>query len=130
MLIEDRRTAHAERINNTRNLIVLKCGDIVMDRTVIKSNRKREKVAKLSYAVRGPYHIIRTTSHGSYFVRKLHQPDCPELKFMVYDLYPLRPSLKPCKPVDSTDTWYLNQSHAPLINPLKKTLYIELYNDK
>ena len=49
---------------------------------------------------------------------------------MAYDLYPLTPSLKPCKPVDSTDTRYLNQSHTPIANPLKKALHIELYNEK
>ena len=42
---------------------------------------------------------------------------------MAYNLYPLLPSLKPCEPcepVDTIDTQYLNQSHIPLINPLKK----------
>ena len=49
---------------------------------------------------------------------------------MVYDLYPLPLSLKPCEPVDTTDTWYINQPHDDLVNPLKKVLYIELYNEK
>ena len=49
---------------------------------------------------------------------------------MAHDLYPLPPSLKPCEPVDSTDTRYFNQMHSPLINPLKKALDIELYNEK
>ena len=71
IIIEDHRTPHAERINNTRNLVVLKPGDIVMGRTFIQSDKKKEKVAKLSYAVRGPYQAIRATSHGSYFEMKL-----------------------------------------------------------
>ena len=49
---------------------------------------------------------------------------------MAYDLYPLPPSLKPCEPVDTTDTRYLNQSRIPIINHLKKALHIELYNEK
>ena len=49
---------------------------------------------------------------------------------MAYDLYPLPPSLKPCEPVDTTDTRYLNQSHTPITNHLKKALHIELYNEK
>ena len=49
---------------------------------------------------------------------------------MAYDLYPLLPSLKPCETVDKTYTQYLDQSHAPIINPLKKALHIELYNTK
>ena len=130
ILIEDRRTAHAERINNNRNVVVLEPGGIVMARTAIQSNKRKEKVAKLCYAVRGPYQIIRTTGHGSYFVRKLHRPDAPELKFMAYDLYPLPPALKPCEPVDRNDTRYLNQSHEPIANPLKKAHHIELFNEK
>ena len=39
ILIEDRRTAHAERINNNRNVVVLEPGDIVMARTAIQSNK-------------------------------------------------------------------------------------------
>ena len=74
-----------------------------MARTAIKSNLAKHKVAKLSYSVRGPYQIVRHTGLGRYFVRKLHKPDNPEVKFMAYDLYPLPPSLKPCEPVDTTD---------------------------
>ena len=63
-------------------------------------------------------------------MRKLHKLDSPELKFIAYHLYPLHPSLKPCEPIDTTDTRYLNQSHTPVTNPLKKGLHIELYNEK
>ena len=49
---------------------------------------------------------------------------------MTYDLYLLPPPLKPCEHVDSTDTCYLNQTYAPLVNPLKRALDIELYNGK
>ena len=101
-----------------------------MARTAIQSNNQKVKVAKLCYAVRGPYQIIRTTGHGSYFEQKLHRPDSLELKCMAYDLYPLPPSLKPCEPVDTTNTRYLNQSHSLFTNPLKKLLDIELYNEK
>ena len=85
---------------------------------------------KLFYKVRGPYQIIHTTGHGIYFVRKLNMPNSPELKFMAYDLYLLLPSLKPCETVDTTYTQYMDQSHAPIINSLKKALRIELYNTK
>ena len=49
---------------------------------------------------------------------------------MVYHLYPLPPSLKPCESIDTTDTRYLNQTHAPLVNLFKKAFHIELYNEK
>ena len=39
MLIEDNRTAHAEHINNNRNIVVLEPDDIVMARTAIQSNK-------------------------------------------------------------------------------------------
>ena len=120
MLIEDRRTAHIERINNSRNFVAFQAGDIVMDQTAIQSNLAKNKVAKLSYYVRGPYQIVRHTGFESYYVRKLNKPDSPELKCMSYDLYHLPPSLKPCEPVDTTDSRYLNQQHSPLVNPLKK----------
>ena len=55
ILIEDRRIAHAERINNSKNLVVLHTGNIVMARAAIQSNLAKNKVAKLSYSVRGPY---------------------------------------------------------------------------
>ena len=129
ILTEDCQTAHAKRINNSKNLILLKAGDIVMARTSIQSDQSKNKVAKLSYSVRGPFQIIRKTGLDSYFVRKLDKPDSPELKFMAHDIYPLPPSLKPYEPVDSTDTRYLNQTHAPLVNPLKKSLHINLYNE-
>ena len=48
---------------------------------------------------------------------------------MAYDVYPLPHSLKPCEPVDTTDTRYLNQSYTPVANPLKKALHVELYNE-
>ena len=98
--------------------------------TAVQSNLAKNKVAKLSYSVRGSYQIVRHTGFGSYFVRKLHKPDSPELKFMAYDMYPLPPSLKQCEPVDKNYSRYLNQQHTPLVNPLKKVLHIELYNEK
>ena len=101
-----------------------------MAKTAIQGDKTKNKVAKLCYAVRGSYHILRNTSHGSYFVKKLHKSYSRELKFMAYDFHPFPLSLKPYKPIDTTDTRYLKQSHTPLTDPLKKALYIELYNEK
>ena len=128
--IEDRRTSHTERINSSRNLVVFQAGDIVMARTSIQSNLSKNKVAKISYSDRGPYQIVHHTGFGSYYVRKLHKPDSPELKFVAYDLYSLPPSLKPYEPVDTTDIRYLNQTDSPLANPLKRALHIELYDKR
>ena len=121
ILIEDRRIVHAERINNSRNLVVLQASDIVIFRTAIQSNLSKNKGAKLSYSirVRGPYQIIRDKEFISYFVRNLNKSDSPELKLMAYDLHPLSPSLNPYGPVDSIYTHYLNQIHALLVNNFK-----------
>ena len=59
ILIEDRRTAHDERIDNSTNNVVLHTGDIVMDLTAIQINLSKNKVAKLSYSARVPFQIIR-----------------------------------------------------------------------
>ena len=128
-LIEDRRIAHAERINDSRNIIVLYTDDIVMARTAIQNDLSKHQVAKLSYSIRDLFQTIRNTGFGSHFDRKLNKPDSPELKFVAYYLRPLPPSLKPCESIDSIDLRYLNHVHAPLVNPLKKTLDIKLYND-
>lgn len=68
ILIEDRRVKHAERINNNRNIITYKAGDLVMTRTEVQSDAKYGRVGKLSYQVSGPFRIIRYPDHGSYFV--------------------------------------------------------------
>ena len=67
MLIENSRTDHAKHIHSSRNLVVLKPGDIVMIRTAIQSDKSQNKIAKICYAVRYTYHIIRNTGHGSYY---------------------------------------------------------------
>ena len=74
-----------------------------MARTAIQSDASTNRVAKLSYQVRGPFRFVKCTGRGSYLVRKLYKPDCLEIKFMATDLYPLPPSLKLCEPVDSSD---------------------------
>ena len=103
-------------------------GDLVMARAAVQSDKSKDKVAKLSYVVRGPFQIKRGSGWGGYIVRKLTKPDSSELKFMSEDVYTLPPSLKPCEPVDGLDTRYLNQTHAPIVNPLYRPLSIELYN--
>ena len=55
ILIEDRRTAYVERINNNRNTFSMRPGDLVMDRTAVQSDKRKYKVAKLNYADRGPF---------------------------------------------------------------------------
>ena len=58
-----------------------------MERTAVKTYIFKNEVTKLCYDIHRAYQIIRSTSHGSYYVREIHKPDSPELKFMAYDLY-------------------------------------------
>ena len=102
IFVENRCTAYTKLVNNNINLIILKSEDFVIARILIQSDKNKEKATKLCY--------------GSYFVKKLHKPNSPELNFIAYDVYLLSPSLKPCEPIDTTDIRYLNQSHAPLTN--------------
>lgn len=82
------------KVNNNRNIVELVAGDIVMARTTLLSDASKNKVAKLSYQVCGPFRIIIGIGRGRYLVRKLHKSDSPELKFMTTDLYPLPLFLK------------------------------------
>ena len=58
--MKDRRTALAERINNTRNIVTIYPEDLVMARITIQSYKAYDKVAKLSYAVRVCFNLFET----------------------------------------------------------------------
>ena len=80
--------AHTERINHSRNIVILHIGDIA--RAAIQISLSKNIVAKLSYSFRDPYQISGEIGFGSHFVRKLNKPDSSELKFVNYDYIPFR----------------------------------------
>ena len=86
ILIEDRRKTHAEQVNNNRNIVELVVGDIVIAWTTIQSDASTNKVAKLSYPVRGLFYIVQCTRRGKYLVRELYKHKRPELNFIATDL--------------------------------------------
>ena len=104
ILVENRQNVHAKLINTNMNIVTTLPSDLVMARTTVQSDKTNNKIAKLCYTVRGPFQIIRGTGRGGYIVRKFNRPDSPELKLMSEDLYILPPFLKPCEPVDGSDT--------------------------
>ena len=118
ILIEDRITTHIERINNNIHIVTMHREDLVMAGNSIQTCKAKYNVVKLSYAARGSFQIIRGTGYGNCIVRKLNKTDNPELNFMSEDLYISLSFLKHYEPVDSSNTRYLNQYHAPIINPL------------
>jgi len=46
------------------------------------------------------------------------------------DIYLLPPALFPLQPFDTIEQRYLNSTYDPIVNPLKKSMKIELYNEK
>ena len=61
ILIRDRCEIHAERVNNNKNIVELVVGKTVMARTAVETDASTNKVAKLSYQVRGPLRIVTCT---------------------------------------------------------------------
>ena len=66
ILMEDHREAHAERVNNNKNIVELVVGDIVIARTAVQSDAFTNKVAKLCYQVRGSFRIVICTGREIY----------------------------------------------------------------
>ena len=128
LVVEDRRQAHRDRVNEGRSAPSFVPGDLVLIRVQVQSNAELSRVAKLSYQVRGPFRII-SHSAGSYKVVPLHQPDSNPLSYPGHLLSPVPAGILPCFPVDSPDFRYLNHEYAPLPNPLKRHLNIAQYNE-
>jgi hypothetical protein len=127
-LVEDRRLAHAERANESRNPVVYAIGDRVMATVQVQSDASRNKVAKLSYQRRGPFEVVSHLGNGAYELRSLSRPDAATHKFHSSSISPLPPGLLPCDPIDTSDLRFLNQDSTPSANPLR-SLDIQLYND-
>ena len=127
-LVEDRRTAHAERSNESRRPVVYATGDRVMANVQVQSSAANDKVAKLSYQRRGPFQVTACLGNGAYELQSLSRPNGAKMKFHSSSLSPLPPGLLPCDPIDTADLRYLNQDSPPVPNPLS-SLDIQLYND-
>jgi len=128
LVVEDRRHAHRDRVNAGRSAPSFAAGDLVLIRVQVQSSAELNRVAKLSYQVRGPFRVV-SQSAGSYQVVPLHLPDSNPLSYPGHMLSPVPAGILPCSPVDSSDFRYLNHGHAPLPNPLKRHLHIEQYNE-
>ena len=126
--MEDRRTAHRDRINNNQNIVTFQQGNVVVARREVFSDKAKHRVGKLQYQISGPFVITRATGHGSYFARKLQNKTGTEQKFMAEDLYLLPPTLLPCEPIDGADIRYLNYSHPTITHPFAKDLDIKSYH--
>jgi len=82
------------------------------------------------YKSKGPFKIIEVFNNGSYSLQCLGQDTGPLLKFHGSALFQLPPCLSPCKPLDTPDLRYLNNSTSPIPNPLQAALDIQLYNER
>jgi hypothetical protein len=63
ILIEERRTYHRERANESRDQSLFSEGDLVMVCVQVQSKASINRVAKLSYRLRGPYVVTQAVGH-------------------------------------------------------------------
>ena len=95
----------------------------------VQSITKRGIVGKLSYRPKGPFIIKVDLAHNSFEVQRYDDPLSAKRKYTNTELYVLPPTLFPSDPLDTIDQRYLDNQFAPIVNPLKGALKIELYND-
>ena len=100
-----------------------------MVRVAVQSQLAKDRVAKLTYRLRGPYKIVDVLSHGAYNLRKFGKPDSAKLKYHAKDNSMLPPAIRPVEPLDGPDLRYLNNAHASILHPLKRAFNIKLYNE-
>jgi len=96
----------------------------------INSVADKGVVSKLSYKVKGLFTITANLGHHSFEVQPYGDTKAAKHKYKNTELYLLPPSLFPVHLLDTMDKRYLNIKFAPIVNPLKRSLKIELYNEK
>lgn len=126
ILEEDRRTAHWERHNNSKERQIFKVSDVVTARVTVQLNTETGTVEKLAYRAKGPFQIKEVLQGDSYLVQKYGEDCSTTRKYKGSDLFLLPPVIYPHNPLDTTDFRYLNFENAPLVNPLQKKLNIEI----
>ena len=129
LLIDDNRSAAANAANIGKRDAGYAVGDLVLVHVQVNSDASKSVVAKLEYAMKGPYRILECTGTGAYLVQRVDQPTSAPRKYPASALAPLPPHLFPCMPVDSADFRFLNATDAPIHHPLKRGLRIAHYND-
>ena len=96
----------------------------------VQSSADKGVVSKLSYRAKGPFIITKDLGHDSFEVQRYDNPTSAKRKYTSLELYLLAPALFPSQPLDTINQQYLNSTHDPIVNPLMKSLKIELYNNK
>ena len=130
ILIKERREYHQNRHNTKVSKCALKIGDVVKAHVQVKSDSNKGIVGKLSYKAKGPFIITADLGFDSYEVQRYDDKTSATRKYKSTELYLLPPALFPSSPLDTIDQRYLDSRYAPIVNPLKAPLRIELYNDK
>ena len=130
ILIQERRDTHRDRHNSDKRLCDLKIGDVVKAHVQVNSVASKGVVGKLSYRAKGPFVITKDLGHNSFEVQSYDDPSSSNRKYKNTKLYLLPPALFLSHPLDTIDQRYLDSTHAPIVNPLKKSMKIDLYNDK
>ncbi|MGH7955253.1 MAG: hypothetical protein ACREOZ_04760 [Gloeomargaritales cyanobacterium] len=130
ILLEERRTQLAEKINEKRSPVTFEIGDTVTTRVQVTSNSDANKVEKLTHRNRGPFTIVAVNENGSYTVRLTNNPKAATRQYPTEALHLLPPCIKAFEPLDTPDLRFLNHEHAPLLHPLKHTLDIDFYGER
>jgi hypothetical protein len=127
LVVDNRGSAHCNCVHEGCSAPDFSPSNLVLIGVQVISKAKLRCVAKLSYQVCGPFHVILHAA-GSYKLVLIHKPATNQLSYPGHMLSPISPVILPYTPVDSPGFQYLNQGHAPLPNPLKHHLNIEQYN--
>ena len=101
-----------------------------MDKAHVQVNSVASKgvVSKLSYRAKRPFVITADLGHNIFEVQLYDDATASKCKYKNTELYLLPPALFPSQPLDTIDQCYLSSTHVPIVNPLKKSMKIELYN--
>jgi hypothetical protein len=128
-LVEERREAHRNRMNDAKIQQQFKVGDAVTARVQVQSNAESGQVKKLSYNAKGPFQITAILDANSYQVQRYNQPDSAKRKYKGSDLFLLPPAIFPQDPIDTMDHRYLNFDHTPTVGDKHSAMAIDVYND-
>ena len=85
-------------------------------------------VSKLRYRAKMPFFITSNLWNNSFIVQSYDALNSDTRKYKKMELYLLHLALFPSQPLDIFYKGYLNNTHAPILNPFKRSMKIELHN--
>ena len=130
ILLDNRREHHHKRAKRGHSQLDFKPGKLVIANVLIYLDAENDIVGKSSYQTRRPFIILENSNHGFYIIRKLGDSSVLKSKFMSEELHLLSLCTLPCDPINSSDCQFVNSVSLSIIHILKKSLNIEMYNER